>query len=119
MKLTQAQVNAIYETIVSTQEYDFTPKLGMELRMIKNELEKTYRAYQATYNDLVKKYSGKFREDVIDFGSPKKRDEFLKEQNELLSMDREFNIKEVPEEFIMEQEKLPGKFIYNLDPIIK
>ena len=96
MKLTQAQANTIFETILICQEYDFTPQLGHELRMIKNELEKSYESSQKAKEELVKKHKGAYGKGNIDFGTKENRESYMNEEKEILESKREFKIEILP-----------------------
>lgn len=119
MELSQAQVNVIFETIITCQEYDYTPPLGHELRMVKNELEKSYESSQEANTELVKKYKGVYKGDKINFGTPKNYQAYLKARDEIQKRKGNYNIEIIPLSMIFDQEKLPGKFQFNLDPIIE
>lgn len=125
MKLKLSQVKMIYETIISTQECEFTALMRHKLRLVRNETEPVYQSLVTESDLLIKKHNGTSLDDQrVKFtnnegvASKENLEAYLKEYNELLEDEKEYNIDLIPLDLQLLQGSLPGKFDFNLDPIL-
>lgn len=119
MKLKLSEVNIIYETLISIQEYDVTGLLGHRLTQVWDEIEPDNISYEKQKEGLIKKY-GVEKNGRIDvaFAPKESQEKCLEEINKLLDSEKEYNIEIIPRNLIYEQGRLPLKFQRNLRKII-
>ena len=113
MKLTQAQVKVIMETIYSGQEYVVPVVFGNMLRLIRNEIEKDYSTCEEDRERIVnglKDEKGKLSSENEKIAN----EQYL----EILNASKEYNIEPIPLSIQERVEALPLKFFLNLDPIL-
>lgn len=114
MKLSQAQVKVIMETIFSAQEYDVPVIFGNRIRLIRNEIEKDYLTTDEDRMAMIAKYKPNEKGKYSSEDDKKMNEEYAI----MLNAEKEYNIEPIPLNIQERADKLPLKFFLNLDPIL-